>query len=48
LFVQELTFRFNANFSFYVDYRNVKPDYVKAYWNVVNWDVVEQRLSAAK
>lgn len=34
--------------AYYVDYRNVRPDYVNAVWDVVNWDVVEQRLAAAK
>lgn len=34
--------------AYYVDYRNVRPDYVKAIWNVINWDVVGQRLFAAK
>ena len=34
--------------AFYVDYRNVKPDYVKAIWDIINWDVVEERLVAAK
>jgi Fe-Mn family superoxide dismutase len=34
--------------AYYVDYRNVRPDYVNAVWEIVNWDVVEQRLAAAK
>lgn len=34
--------------AYYVDYRNVRPDYVKAIWDVINWDVVGQRLAAAK
>jgi hypothetical protein len=31
-----------------VDYRNVRPDYVKAIWDVINWDTVEARLIAAE
>mmetsp|Transcript_18970 Transcript_18970/g.52689 ORF Transcript_18970/g.52689 Transcript_18970/m.52689 type:complete len:244 (-) Transcript_18970:652-1383(-) len=34
--------------AYYVDYRNVRPDYVKAVWDIINWDVVEERLVAAK
>ena len=34
--------------AYYVDYRNVRPDYVNAVWEIVNWDVAEQRLAAAK
>jgi superoxide dismutase len=34
--------------AYYVDYRNVRPNYVKAIWDIVNWDVVESRLKAAK
>lgn len=30
--------------AYYVDYRNVRPDYVKNIWNVINWKVVEERL----
>jgi superoxide dismutase, Fe-Mn family len=34
--------------AYYVDYRNVRPDYVKAIWDVINWKVVGERLVAAK
>ena len=34
--------------AYYVDYRNVRPSYVKAIWDIVNWDVVEARLEAAQ
>ncbi|NHU85583.1 superoxide dismutase [Kocuria sp. JC486] len=34
--------------AFYLDYQNVKPDYVKAWWNVVNWQDVAQRLEKAR
>ena len=34
--------------AFYLQYLNVKPDYVKNIWSVVNWDAVESRLVAAK
>jgi len=34
--------------AFYLDYKNVKGDYVKAFWNIVNWDDVEKRFDAAK
>lgn len=34
--------------AFYLQYKNVKPDYIKAWWNVVNWADVEQRLAAAR
>ena len=33
--------------AYYVDYRNVRPNYVKAIWDIINWDVVEERLVAA-
>ncbi|NNG18143.1 superoxide dismutase [Naumannella sp. ID2617S] len=34
--------------AFYLQYKNVKPDFVKAWWNVVNWDDASKRLAAAK
>jgi len=34
--------------AFYLDYRNVKADYVKAFWNIVNWENVQRRFVAAR
>lgn len=34
--------------AFYLQYRNVKADYVNAWWNVVNWDDVSARLAKAR
>ena len=34
--------------AFYLQYKNVKADYVKAWWNVVNWEDVASRLATAK
>lgn len=34
--------------AFYLDYLNVKADYVDAFWSIVNWDNVSERYAAAK
>jgi Fe-Mn family superoxide dismutase len=33
--------------AFYLDYQNVKPEYVKAFWNIVNWADVQARFAEA-
>ena len=30
--------------AYYVDYKNVRPDYVKQIWKVVNWKDVQKRF----
>ncbi|MCI1709294.1 MAG: superoxide dismutase [Fe] [Chiayiivirga sp.] len=31
--------------AYYIDYRNARPKYVEAFWNLVNWDFVASRMS---
>lgn len=33
--------------AFYLQYKNVKADYIEAWWNVVNWDDVNERYAKA-
>ena len=34
--------------AFYLDYQNVKGDYVKAFWNIINWEDVAKRFASVK
>ena len=33
--------------AYYLKYQNKRPDYLKAIWNVINWDTVDARYKAA-
>jgi len=32
--------------AYYIDYRNVRPKFLEAYWNLVNWDFAEKNYGA--
>jgi len=29
--------------AYYIDYRNRRPDYIKAFWEILDWDVIQKR-----
>ena len=34
--------------AYYLQYKNVRPEYVNKIWDVINWNDVAQRLASAK
>lgn len=33
--------------AYYIDYRNSRPDYLKAFWHVINWNFVNEQFKQA-
>ncbi|AKF93114.1 superoxide dismutase [Brevibacillus laterosporus] len=34
--------------AYYLNYQNKRPDYINAFWNLINWDEVNKRFTAAR
>ena len=34
--------------AYYLKYQNRRPDYINAWWNVVNWDEAAKRFTSSK
>ncbi|WP_199611328.1 superoxide dismutase [Fe] [Flocculibacter collagenilyticus] len=32
--------------AYYIDYRNVRPDYLKGFWSLINWDFANKNFAA--
>ena len=32
--------------AYYIDYRNARPEYLKAFWKIINWDFIHKNLQS--